>query len=158
MMSDKETYYVGFRIETHHKILKVLTNKLIAKYNRGHKNFQIKDVCFNGKVIQKKNDGIILSGKQFDEENKTTLSSFLLIVKKKYEKEEVMRIVKIINIMGNDRIIKEYTKEFLYGESILKYFPDIQKYKDAFLSCEEIIPGLLSRSWLYAPEIFIKGE
>lgn len=157
MNEPKEDYYVGFRVETHHKILKILNNKAVTKYNRGHKNFQIKDICFNGKVVLKKVDSIIVANKHYDEENKTTLSNFLLIVKQKYTKEEALRLVKIINIMGNDRIVKEYSKEFIYGDSILKYFPDIQKYKDAFLSCEQIVPGLIARSWYYAPEIFIKG-
>ena len=46
---------------------------------------------------------------------------------------ELTRLVKIMNVLGNDRLIKERISAFIGGKSMLNALPQLTPIKDAIL-------------------------
>lgn len=145
--------YVGFRIEVSNNL--VCIKNLIKKYNSSHNNTKIFDICSDSKItVEKKGNMVIARGIKADFE--TGISTFSAVTEIGDDISDGERLVKIMNILGNDRLIKEKTTTFIDNGSNLNNIPELTPLKDAFIDLDSIIPGFLKSSWYYAPDMVIK--
>lgn len=142
--------YIGIRIEVSNRISKA--KNLITEFNDKTK-YKIFDFNTNGKITinKQQNDIITVCGKQ---ENKNTgMINFALLQPLNVEYDEIKRIVKIINVLGNGKLLKEKVKTFVIEKSVLNKLPEFCELNEAFHCIESIVPGFIENAWYYAPEI-----
>ena len=148
-------YYVGFRIE--------IANRFIGKnftrrFNGNSTNNKTKILELNreGKIVIEKIDKMLIAhGQKSERGMESGLANFSLLIKMNSE-EAAQRIIKIINVLGNDRLIRERVNVFTGGHSMLNALPELEPLKQAFIKLEKIAPGFTKAGWYYAPEaIFV---
>jgi uncharacterized FAD-dependent dehydrogenase len=142
--------YIGVRVEVANRLINM--DKL-KTYNRRFKTTRIFDITDNGRItVEKSNQMIIARGKR-NEKGSNGLVNFSLMTKSDATaKEEVERIVKIVNCLGNERLIRERVHTFVHGRSLLNNLPELKELKVAFNNLEELMPGFIEAGWYYAPE------
>lgn len=146
------TNYIGFRVEVASKLVKV--NNLIKKYNSNHKDSKLFDVFFNGKITVEKEDKMLIArGEKSD--SKTNLINFAAVSEMGRQKKELERVIKIVNILGNDRLIRERVSTFMGGFSNLNNIPELEPMSNVFVEIDSIIPGFIRAGWYYAPESIV---
>lgn len=143
--------YVGVRIEISNRTLKI--KDLVDKYNSTSTSAKIFDVHDNGRItVEKKQEMIIARGKQEDK-LPTGMINFSVMLPIESTNPELERIVKIVNVLGNDRLIREKVKTFVMGQSALNKMPEFSGLTMAFQSINKLIPGFVEVAWYYAPEV-----
>ena len=144
--------YLGVRVEINSKNIK--DKNFQSNYNKSG-SAKIFDLCENGRVaLEKKNELLLVCGKK--DKNPSNLTNFSLLVELKKSKSDLERIVKIINVLGNDKLIKEKAKAFVSGQSILNNIVELEPLKQAFKEVSSRIPNFMELAWYYAPEIKIE--
>jgi uncharacterized FAD-dependent dehydrogenase len=146
-------FYIGVRIETSNKISKI--KEITSKIDNKEMKSQIFDFNINGKVIiNKQNDIITAGGKQ--ESKHTGMINFALLHPLEVEDIDMNRIVRIVNVLGNGRLLKERVKTFIIGHSVLNKLSEFNELNNTFNYIEKIIPGFIENAWYYAPETKLK--
>lgn len=142
--------YIGVRVEVANRLIDI---EKLKTYNRRFKTTRIFDITDNGRItVEKSNQMIIARGKR-NEKGSNGLVNFSLMTKSDATaKEEVERIVKIVNCLGNERLIRERVHTFVHGRSLLNQLPELKELKVAFNNLEELMPGFIEAGWYYAPE------
>jgi hypothetical protein len=147
------TMYIGFRVEIAGRLLKA--NNLIKKYNSNHKNTKLFDLFLDGKISIEK-DGKMLIARGAKSDKPTNMVNFAAVSAMGTQKKDVDRVVQIVNVLGNDRLIRERVNTFMSGFSNLNNIPELQPMYDVFVDLDSIIPGFAKTAWYYAPEAIIK--
>jgi len=143
--------YIGVRIEISNRTLKI--KELADVYNKNNNDAKIFDVNENGRItVEKTKEMIIARGKKEDRIH-TGLINFSVMLPVNCDNKEVERIIKIINVLGNDRLIRERVKTFVLGQSALNKMPEFVGLIAVFKNMNKIIPGFVEAAWYYAPEV-----
>jgi len=140
--------YVGFRVEVTNKYI---VRNFIRRFNSGQKTLQVSDLYKDGKIAIEKTDHMLIARGQKIDKSDTGLANFAALVEVG-DYNELERLVKIINVLGNDRLIRERVYSFIGGKSILNAIPQLAPLKDAFVKIERLAPGFIKAGWYYAPE------
>lgn len=141
--------YLGVRVEIANRFA---IKDLTKKYNDAHDDTQIFDLHTDGKItVERKDSMLIARGAKNDKPNNNGLVNFSLMAEVNKD-EELRRIVQIVNVLGNDRLIREKVSVFVNGKSLLNAIPEIDRLRDAFVSLESSMPGFIKAGWYYAPE------
>lgn len=146
--------YLGVRAEVARKL--VPEEDVLMKYNDLHSNTKIIDPFYNGKImVEKTRSAVVAHGEKCLKGN-TGLVNFAVMAELKNQ-NDVLRVVQIINVLGNNRLIRERTSLFSSGNSLLNSIPELSPIRDAFIEVDKLIPGFVKSGWYYAPEaIFAK--
>jgi len=149
-LTNKMPLYIGVRVEVANRIADV--SKLKA-YNRKYKTTRVFDIMDNGRItVDKSNHMIVARGKK-DEKGSSGLVNFSVMAKQDTEQpSDIERIVKIINCLGNERLIRERVHTFAHKRSMLNNIPELSEILTAFNNIEELMPGFIDAGWYYAPE------
>ena len=117
--------YLGVRAEITDEML---VKNLRTVFNFNHEVVKIFDVCEGGKIAVKR-DKIILTARGIKNgKHSTGLTNFSIMLKcKKFQ-----RCAQIINILGNDRLIREKVSTFVDGKSLLNSMPELETLREAF--------------------------
>lgn len=140
--------YLGVRVEVANRFVVATLEK---DYNKAHNKTKIFDLCEEGKITAEKKDSMLIAHGTSDKNITTGLVNFSVMTELNTDKE-IKRIVQIINVLGNDRLIREKVSLFVNGKSILNAIPELKGIRDAFISIESIMPGFVKSGWYYAPE------
>lgn len=141
--------YLGVRVEIAGRIA---VKDLPKKYNTSHQDTQILDFHKDGKItVEKKESMIVARGTKNDKPYSNNMVNFSLMASVARE-SEIKRIVQIVNVLGNDRLIKEKISLFVSGKSLLNSIPEIDRLRGAFIDLDSIMPGFIKSGWYYAPE------
>ena len=144
--------FIGVRIEISNRVPKI-KNIIDAFDAVNTTKVKVCDLNLNGRVlVNKQNNLITVNGKQEDKIY-TGMANFSMLMPVKTENKELERITKIINVLGNDRLIKEKVKMFVMKQSVLNKMLEFSELGAAFESLNKIIPGFIEIAWYYAPEI-----
>lgn len=152
-------YYIGVRAEITSKIGHNYTAKEIQKnYNKKYKKSKTKlsNSFDNGRISVDKIDNMLIACGKKDEKIYTGLINFGVMCEISKSLEEVERIIKIINVLGNDRLIREKVELFSEGKSMLNNIKELKLLKHAFDNLDELLPGFIKTAWFYAPEAILK--
>lgn len=141
--------YIGVRVELASRVADL---EKLKSYNKKFKKTRVFDVTDNGRVtVEKSSQMIIAKGKK--EEHRTNgLVNFSVMSKQNNNTSDLERVVKIINVLGNDRLIRERIHTFVSGKSLLNSIPEMESLVQAFKNLEVLMPGLIEAGWYYAPE------
>jgi len=141
--------YLGFRIEISKNLL---ARNLMKRVNNKQWGAQIFELFRDGKIsIEKKNGMLIAHGLKAD--NKTNMANFSLLSEIKDGEEELNRLIQIMNVLGNDRLIKEKLSSLISGKSLLGALPQLEPVKNTIVKIDEtMMPGLIRSGYFYAPE------
>ncbi len=90
-------------------------------------------------------------------DKKTDKTSFMVGFEANSNSEEVMRIVKIVNILSNDRLKKEKIKDYMNNSTVLQHLELFSGLKEAFAKIHEVIPSFIDVASMYVPEIKFHG-
>ena len=144
---------IGVRVEVTNRLTKIKTLDKIykKKFHQEH----IFDFNVNGRItVEKIGDMIIARGRKEDKFT-TGMSNFAAMEVVMLNQEEISRIAKIVNVLGNDRLIKEKIRTFIDGKSVLNNLTEFDGLTLIFNNINNIAPGFLDNGWYYAPEIKI---
>lgn len=84
-------------------------------------------------------------------------TSFMLRAKTESNLEEIVKTIKIVNILANDRIKCERAIEFMEGKSILKHMEVFNVMKESLSKLESILPSFFTYAIIYIPEVSLSG-
>lgn len=149
-----KSLYLGVRVEIANRFVKV--NNLITQYNKAHKTTKLFDLHREGKITVEKNDSMLVARGAVNDKGSGLVNFSVMAEAKKIE--DLKRIVQIINVLGNDRLIREKVSVFVNGRSLLNAIPELVELKDAFLAIDSLIPGFINAGWYYAPEAEFKHK
>lgn len=149
--------YIGVRVELASRIVKGDLALIVEQYNSLGKP-QIFDLHTEGKItVEHTNDLLIARGEDDSRKSKTKtktkyggMVNFALMIP--IGDKELLRVVQIINVLGNGRLIRERIKTFTDGQSALNQLPEMQDLVGALNSLNGLIPGLINGGCYYAPE------
>lgn len=148
--------YLGVRVEVSSKLAN--TRKL-KTYNQKYKSSQIFDITTNGKIaVEKIGDMLVARGRKDDDSsgNNSMVNFSLMLKQNSNSKSNIERIVKIVNVLGNDRLIRERVHTFFNGDSLLNNIPELELLVEAFKNVDMLVPGIINAGWYYAPEAMFK--
>lgn len=140
--------YVGFRVEVPHKIIPSNFKQIIENFDNDL--FKVVDYHIRSRIKVEKLDGFILakSDKSYDNILNSNFSVLVPIASEK----QLQRIIKIINVLGNDKLLKEKLDIFVAGRSALNQIPELKKLSYALEELQKVIPNLVDFGWFFAPE------
>lgn len=143
-------FYIGFRVEIANKYM---VHNLARRINSiNNPKTILSDLHKNGKItIEKKKDMLIAHGSKA-EKDKGGLANFSLLTYVGKNENDANRIIKIINVLGNDRLIREKISVFVNGMSVLNNIPELIPIRTMMIKIESIAPGFVYNGWYYAPE------
>jgi hypothetical protein len=146
-------FFIGFRVEVGNRLV---VKNLLRRINSQHGKTQAYDLHRDGKiVIEKTKDMLVAHGEKANKGLEKGLANFAVITQIKDE-DQMFRIVRIVNVLGNDRLIRERVHQFVNGKSSLSSLPELEPIKEMFIRIERIIPGFIKSGWYYAPEAISK--
>lgn len=144
--------YIGVRVELATRIVKNPTS-IVEQYNLVGDS-RIFDLHTEGKItVERTNDLLIARGEDDKRKGKSRsggMVNFALMIPIK--KRELTRVVQIINVLGNGRLIRERVKTFTDGNSTLNQLPELNGLVTAIQDLDCQMPGLIMGGWYYAPE------
>ncbi len=141
--------YLGVRVEIANRFF--VANNLEKQYNSAHDATRIFDVWREGKITVEKRDAMIIARGAKNDKSSTGLVNFS-VMSEMSEDKEIRRVVQIVNVLGNNRLIRERVSIFVNGRSLLNAIPEMQTIRDAFINLDSILPGFIKAGWYYAPE------
>lgn len=138
---------VGVRIEIPNR--KIFGADLPKTYKNKFNcpNF-IYDYKQNSKIIGKQYNGMLIA---VGEATCDELISFSVLVDCRNDLSKVERMIKILNVLGDDRLIKEKIKIYMSGKSLLNALPELNGLKRSFENLNHIIPNFIENAWFSAP-------
>lgn len=120
---------------------------------------KIDDICLYdfrmNSVVGEWEDSNIISSFGAATEEKTRKTNFFL--GQEDDLNSCIRNVKIINVLNNDKIKKEFVKEFLSNKSIVSNLKSFNVIKEAFVNLNKEIVGIVDYAMIYLPEIRLNG-
>jgi len=149
-----KSLYLGVRVEVAARFYTM--RSLAAQYNRRHDKTRVMDVCKNGKITIEKKSGMLIAHGETNEKVDTGLVNFAVVADIGSQQKDLDRVVQIVNVLGNDRLIRERVKTFIDGHSILSKIPELVGLQEAFRDINKIMKGFEQSAWYYAPEAIIE--
>lgn len=153
-MSD---FYIGFRIEIASRLLPSCSDKMIEQHNAGG-NTQIVGLQHNGRITVSKEGGLVTASGAEDKRKIPSKIGALVnfgVVLPMDKRDDLVRVVEIINVLGNGRLIRERVDTFAHGQSMLNQIPELTALRQAMHDLETHMPGFLNSGWYYAPEAIL---
>jgi len=147
------TLYLGVRVEIANRFFNA---KEIKQYNRRNKNTKVLDIHSGGRITVEKTDHMLIARGEKNEKYDTGMVNFSVVGTMSSGAKEVKRVVQIINVLGNDRLIRERVYTFVEGRSVLGSIPELYALNQAFENLEKIMPGFVKAGWYYAPEAMFR--
>lgn len=71
--------------------------------------------------------------------------------------EDILKDVKIANVLQNDKIRPERIIEYMNGKSYLEHLKTFNKFKKSLINLEKTFPHITSYAIMYAPEVRLRG-
>jgi len=143
--------YIGVRVEVVGRIVKTDPCRMVEQYNKNNES-QLFDLYTNGKITVERKDSMLIARGEEDKRKKHNGGTVNFAVMIPIESNEVNRIVQIINVLGNGRLIRERVNTFVNGNSTLNKLPELDGLVTAFTIVNTYIPGFIKGGWYYAPE------
>ena len=148
MRTVKQPLMIGVRVELAQRIAQL--DKLKA-YNKTFDGPQILGIIHGGKIVVEKPKKMIVANGKKSEIGHTGLVTFS-VMNLVTKCSEVERVVKIVNVLGNDRIIRERVITLVTNKSLLNGIPELNALVAAFKNLDSVMPGFIDAGWYYAPE------
>jgi len=149
-LTDTMPLYVGVRVEV---TTRVADLGKLKGYNRKYRGTRVFDITDNGRItVEKSSQMIIAKGKKNEKGPNGLVNFSVMTAQNTDEASEIERVVKIVNVLGNDRLIRERVHTFVVGRSLLNSIPELKPLVQAFQNLEILMPGFIEAGWYYAPE------
>lgn len=95
--------------------------------------------------------GYCMSGKESHRTN------FMVGIETNSDITEIVREIKIVNILANDRIKCERIFDYMEGKSILKHIEMFNSLRSVFEKLESFLPSFTTYATMYIPEVRLSG-
>ena len=80
------------------------------------------------------------------------VTSFSILLTCQYTREAVDRLVRIMNVLGDGKLIRERVSVFVSGKSVLNLMPELNELRDILMNLNTLVPHFQDIAWLCAPE------
>jgi hypothetical protein len=70
---------------------------------------------------------------------------------------DAIRVVRIINILSNDKIRRERAADFIQGHSVLEHLKQFDPIRKALVDLNKMVPLFLGCATVHIPEIRVGG-
>jgi len=145
--SKTPTIKVGVRVEIPTRILNCLTDDHNVNYS------DIRPNAFVGEWEDSRFVSAFSHGLPEERSEKTNFT-----IGKNYEEtNSIIRTIKIVNVLANDKIKREKVYNYLSGNSILKHIGLFSNLKETFLKIDEEISNFIDFAFMYIPELKYSG-
>jgi hypothetical protein len=143
--------YIGLRVEIVSRVIHSDLENIIEQYNSSDES-RIFDPYTDGKItVERTKELLIARGEKNEAKRKQgPMVNFSLMIP--LEQKEVGRVVQIVNVLGNGRLIRERINTFMEGNSTLNYLPELCELQKAIKDLNKYMPGIIRGGWYYAPE------
>jgi hypothetical protein len=154
MVVDDDWSIYGVRAELPAKCLKSFKKSHCRFYND---DLDIGPIHWEGSVIPEDHSDLVISAFRSNEDRWKSEKASISILKKVYNPNEGCaqsdRIGKLSFLLFNDRVSREKVKHFLKGHGVLSMLPEYEWLKSDMEKLNEMLPGLCSKGYIYAPHI-----
>lgn len=142
---------VGVRIE----LLNKLAKNLDRTQNICQNNVKIDDIIKNSFIAEWEENKILSAyGCSVSNQGQTSLMfNFIPNI----PVDDVIRNVRIVNVLSNDKIRKEKVKDFMENSSVLEHISLFNPLKTSFEEFNDLFPNFINSSIMYSPEIKFNG-
>jgi hypothetical protein len=146
----KSEFFVGVRVELPTKLI---TNKDLGKlYKKAYKQKLTFDVTCDQKIAPEYVDDLILA--KPSNEKQANLSSFPLFAIFT-DLEAALRVIRILNVLGDDKLIRESVRSFMDDKSNLSNLKELSSLKTVFGNMNAIVPHFTELAWFSAPDAIL---
>lgn len=146
-----QDFLFTIKIEVPHEILiKRNLKDIKILFNSDVQRAKMLHLKYNGKIIAERFGNLIMAN-GIDIKTNTGWANFSASLRKKITYKELERLISIVNVLGNDKIIKEKISTFLANKSQLCLLPELIDYYDSFTYLNKLLPGFASNSFYYMP-------
>jgi hypothetical protein len=148
---------LGVRVEVPSRLLRAFLRVMGDLRLVGEGGVLLDDLRVDSQVGDRE-DGGLLSAFAHTPPGKTSeRASFMVGVDFGTDSAEAIRLMKIANILSNDRIRRERAMDFVHGRSVLEHLARFDPVRKALLDLDGMIPSLLCCATAHIPEAKIGG-
>jgi hypothetical protein len=144
-MARKTKHLIGVRIEIPTKY--VCKFDLEREYKKRFKLIEEFNLCLDTGIVPEVKNGIILAKAKGCEPKTSTFSVMVGI-----GKQNAIRVVQILNVLGDNRVLREKLSVYMSNKSVLNQIPELAGLQQVFENLSKMVPGLVDNAWVHAPE------
>ena len=116
--------YIGVRAELPSRRVKSDPKDILEQYNSSGDS-KILDLQVDGKITVERQDAMLIArGIDCPSAKKQGMTNFALVIPSESQ-AAAERIVQIVNVLGNNRLIRERVETFVDGKSALNNLPEL---------------------------------
>lgn len=145
---------IGVRIELPHKVAR---NSIDSTENIELDDVVGDDISRRSFISEWEEAGILSAQGCSSPQSSSGHTSLMLGFKPNMTSEEIMRTVKIVNVLSNDKIRRERVKDFMENRSILEHIGMFDKLHETFTKINEEMPTFINCATMYIPEVRWSG-
>lgn len=147
---------IGVRIE----LPTALINKKVDFNEQTNisEDITVEDVCRNSFVAEWEEGGILSAlGCNFPNKKTDRTTVMLGFTPENTSIEEIVKSIKIINILSNDKVKKERIQDYISNRSVLKHVKLFDGIHKSIEDLNKILPMFMNYGMIYIPEIKFEG-
>ena len=148
---NSDSYELGIRLEFPEKVVAPLTS---SNFRVSFGDYRTSVITRRGTVEMENVDEVKTSNIRVVS-GKLTHSASVCLLKKFKSKDplkEVLRLVKIANVLADEQLLREPVSKWISGTSILSPVPEYASLKDGLEKFFTLFPAAKKRTMVYAPE------
>lgn len=141
----------GIRVEVTSKIPKIKT--ILSSFQ--YAEIAVSNLNDNHRIFPLKQNELIVVKAEY-KPNYNGLLNFSLFKKLDITEDELQRLVKIVNVLGNGKLIREKVRNLAFGFSTFNKLSEFDGFPAALKEMNRLLPNFINSAWYYAPEIKIE--
>jgi len=148
----------GLRVELPVKIMKSFLSEHGRMFQIEHAGVLSEDVWPNGFVGEWEDFNLVSAFGHQPSGKRSERTNFMLSIDVTEGFEEALRLVRIINVLSNDKLKSERAYDLVQGRSVLQHFTQFNKLVKGLLDWRHMVPRFIESATVHIPELHIGGS
>lgn len=120
-------------------------------------NWNCSDISQKSFVAEWEESGMLSAAACNLPDKRSDRTSFMVGFKPRMEADEIIRTVKITNVLANDKIRRERLQDYMEKRSIIQNLEVFNGLYETFVELHDAIPSFINYAMMYIPEIKLFG-
>jgi glycine/D-amino acid oxidase-like deaminating enzyme len=148
---------LGIRVEVPERLLRTFIRVAGDLCLSSAEGVLVDDARIGSAVGDREDNGLLSAFAHTPPGKRAERTSFMVSLDLGNNFEEMVRLVRIANILSNDKVRRERAVDFVDGHSALKHLKQFDPLRLALRNLDRMVPSLLECATVYIPEIRIGG-
>ena len=147
---------LGVRVEVPERLLRTFL-RVAGDLCLSNGDVVMDDMRVGSMVGDREDEGLLSAFAHTLSGHRAERISFMVSLDFGTDLSELARIVRIVNILSNDKVKRERAADFVDGHSALKHVEQFDPVRAALRDLDRMVPSLLGYATVYIPEMRIGG-